>query len=59
CHAAGCPQSIAATGHEFKRCSACRVVAYCSKECQARAWTARAGAHKRICAKIQVLIARG
>ncbi|KAF9049284.1 hypothetical protein BDZ89DRAFT_1057641 [Hymenopellis radicata] len=59
CHAPGCPQSLASTGTEFKRCAACRVVAYCGKACQTRAWKTGPHAHKHICAKIKTLIAQG
>ncbi|KAJ7207952.1 hypothetical protein GGX14DRAFT_634563 [Mycena pura] len=59
CHAQGCPQSLASTGTEFKRCSACRVVAYCGKACQTRAWKTGPHAHKHICAQIKALIAKG
>jgi hypothetical protein len=31
----------------FKRCSACRAVAYCSKACQMTDW--KSGGHKRHC----------
>ncbi|KAJ7132335.1 hypothetical protein C8R44DRAFT_731025 [Mycena epipterygia] len=53
------PQSLASTGEEFKHCSACRVVAYCGKACQTRAWKAGTHAHKRICAQIKTLVAKG
>jgi hypothetical protein len=59
CHAPGCPHSLASTGAQFKRCSACRVVAYCGKPCQTRAWKSGPHAHKHICAQIQALISKG
>ncbi|KAJ7493225.1 hypothetical protein B0H11DRAFT_953561 [Mycena galericulata] len=59
CHAAGCPHSLATTGQEYKRCSACRVAAYCSKSCQTLAWKTGPHAHKRICDKIKLLLAKG
>ncbi|KAJ6590419.1 hypothetical protein DFH09DRAFT_1074056 [Mycena vulgaris] len=59
CHAPGCPQSLASTGQEFKHCSACRVAAYCGKACQTRAWKSGPHAHRRICAQITALVAKG
>ncbi|KAJ7484551.1 hypothetical protein FB451DRAFT_87368 [Mycena latifolia] len=59
CHAPGCPHSLASTGQEFKRCSACRVVAYCGKPCQTRAWKSGPNAHKHICAQIKMLVDKG
>ncbi|KAJ7683561.1 hypothetical protein B0H17DRAFT_1205068 [Mycena rosella] len=59
CHGPGCPQSLASTGQEFKRCAACRVVAYCGKACQTRAWKSGPHAHKLICAQIKALVAKG
>ena len=41
CHACG------ATGVPFKKCIQCKVVRYCSAECQLRDW--REGGHKAAC----------
>ena len=39
---------------ELKKCGACRVARYCSKECQARHW--KEGGHKRTCKALPVFI---
>ncbi|KAJ7035582.1 hypothetical protein C8F04DRAFT_1258790 [Mycena alexandri] len=59
CHAPGCPHSLASTRTEWKRCSACRVAAYCGKPCQTRAWKSGPYAHKTICPQIKALVAKG
>ncbi|KAJ7777430.1 hypothetical protein B0H16DRAFT_957553 [Mycena metata] len=59
CHAPGCPQSLASAGCEWKRCSACRVAAYCGKPCQTRAWKSGPYAHKTICPQIKALVTKG
>ncbi|KAJ7089367.1 hypothetical protein B0H15DRAFT_284696 [Mycena belliarum] len=59
CHAPGCTESMASTGQEFKRCSACRVAGYCCKDCQIRAWKSNPNPHKRICAQIKALVDKG
>ncbi|KAJ7736143.1 hypothetical protein B0H16DRAFT_123905 [Mycena metata] len=35
------------SNHDFKRCSACRSIYYCSPECQAKDW--RRGGHRQTC----------
>lgn len=53
CFAAGCPESAQSSGREYMRCSGCRIVAYCAKSCQARAWTDNELPHKDICKKMK------
>lgn len=40
---------IQSTGREFQRCSKCKVACYCSKACQAKAWTNTENPHKCSC----------
>jgi hypothetical protein len=53
CFASGCPESAQSSGRVYKRCSGCRVVAYCSVQCQTRAWTDKHHPHKDICKKMK------
>jgi len=53
CFAPGCPESAQTSGRVYMRCSGCRVVAYCSKECQAHAWTDKHLPHRNICKKMK------
>ena len=53
CFAPGCPESAQSSGHVYKRCSGCRVVAYCGQSCQKRAWTYQHHPHKDICKKMK------
>ena len=45
CACCGC------TVAELRKCSACRAVGYCSRECQAKHWKA-AGGHKQECGRL-------
>jgi hypothetical protein len=53
CFAPGCPESAQSSGRVYMRCSGCRVVAYCSKACQKRAWTDEHVPHRNICKKMK------
>jgi hypothetical protein len=53
CFAPGCPESAQSSGRVYMRCSGCRIVAYHSKECQARAWTLKQLPHRDICKKMK------
>lgn len=44
--------SGASSAEELKKCGACRVAHYCSKECQAKHW--KDGGHKRTCKAMPV-----
>lgn len=46
CQAEGCGTPTCADGKPLKMCDRCRLVKYCSRECQVRDWRA----HKRACA---------
>ncbi|KAJ7652211.1 hypothetical protein B0H17DRAFT_1215052 [Mycena rosella] len=59
CHAPRCGQSLASAAATWKCCGACRVVAYCGKPCQTRAWKSGPHPHKRICAHITALVDKG
>src|SRR5882762_1175456 len=53
CFTPGCPESAQSSGRVYMRCSGCRIVAYHSKECQARAWTHKSLPHRDICKKMK------
>jgi hypothetical protein len=53
CFAPGCMESAQSSGRSYMRCSGCRIVAYSSKECQARAWTDNHTPHRDICKKMK------
>jgi hypothetical protein len=53
CFAPGCPESAQSSGRVYMRCSGCRIVAYHSKECQARAWAHKSLPHRDICKKMK------
>jgi hypothetical protein len=53
CFMPGCPESAQSSGRVYMRCSGCRIVAYHSKECQARAWTHKSLPHRDICKKMK------
>ena len=39
---------------ELTRCSKCKSIYYCSKECQAKDWKVEGGGHKEKCVKTEV-----
>ncbi|KAK7006168.1 MYND finger domain-containing protein [Favolaschia claudopus] len=45
CFAMNCDNSLHTASHKFQRCGSCKIVSYCGKECQKRAWPE----HKSIC----------
>ncbi|KIY74117.1 hypothetical protein CYLTODRAFT_93832 [Cylindrobasidium torrendii FP15055 ss-10] len=49
CAAPDCRQSSIDLGRKLQMCSGCRVVGYCSKECQAAAWKHHEIPHKPAC----------
>jgi hypothetical protein len=53
CFAAGCSESAQSSGRVYMRCSGCRVIAYCGKTCQRRAWTDGHFPHRNICKKMK------
>lgn len=53
CFAPGCPESVQSSGQVYMRCSGCRIVAYCGKACQRRAWTYMPLPHRDICKKMR------
>lgn len=53
CFASGCPESAQSSGRVYMRCSGCRVVAYCGKDCQRRAWADKEHPHGGICKKMK------
>jgi hypothetical protein len=53
CFAPGCPESAQSSGRVYMRCSGCRVVAYCGKDCQRRAWADENHPHSSICKKMK------
>ncbi|KAF7374367.1 MYND finger domain containing protein [Mycena sanguinolenta] len=56
CYAQGCDKSLQTSSPEtFQRCSSCRIVSYCGKECQRRAWRD----HKPLCGTISKIIRDG
>jgi hypothetical protein len=42
----GCSQQV----YQLRKCTACRAVSYCSRECQVRHW--KEGGHRRECAQL-------
>ncbi|KAJ7158039.1 hypothetical protein C8R43DRAFT_1064840 [Mycena crocata] len=56
CSAIGCTRSLQSTGKNFMRCGRCRVVSYCGKECQTRAWKEEEYPHRRLCRIFSMLI---
>ncbi|KAJ6512680.1 hypothetical protein C8R45DRAFT_325279 [Mycena sanguinolenta] len=56
CYAQACEKSLQTSSPEtFQRCSSCRIVSYCGKECQRRAWRD----HKPLCGTISKIIRDG
>ncbi|EJD35506.1 hypothetical protein AURDEDRAFT_175437 [Auricularia subglabra TFB-10046 SS5] len=55
CHGPGCGKGVHAkdTPGAFSRCARCRVVQYCSKECQKADWRDPAFPHKELCPLLQ------
>ena len=49
CHHAECGKLL--PRRKLKRCSACKVMLYCSAACQAENWTA--GGHRQVCRELQ------
>ncbi|KAJ7164170.1 hypothetical protein C8R46DRAFT_997945 [Mycena filopes] len=56
CAALDCTQSFQSSGKAFMRCSQCRVVCYCSKACQTRAWREEKYPHRKVCPIIAWLV---
>ncbi|KAJ6587351.1 hypothetical protein B0H10DRAFT_1961418 [Mycena sp. CBHHK59/15] len=56
CSALDCPRSLQSAGRDFMRCSRCRVVCYCGKECQTRAWKEERYPHRRLCPILSALV---
>ena len=42
---------------DFKKCTSCKLVRFCSKECQREDWTSSKG-HKKMCLKIKKVQAK-
>lgn len=59
CFAIDCSESFQTSRQNFRRCAQCRVVAYCSKECQRRAWSDQRLPHKSICKKVKQVVEAG
>ena len=49
--AIGCCASCGRPSTQLRKCAACKAVAYCSLECQAKHWKA-AGGHKQECGRL-------
>ncbi|KAF9476985.1 hypothetical protein BDN70DRAFT_134810 [Pholiota conissans] len=58
CSARDCPKSLHSIGNKFRRCSACNVASYCSKECQENAWNSEQHPHKSICKILKNLVSK-
>lgn len=59
CCAVECPESYQTSVGEdfqFQRCGGCRVVAYCGKECQVRAWKDKRLPHRDICKSLSMVM---
>lgn len=57
CCAPGCathPHDIG-EGGKMQRCSGCRLLQYCSRECQKRHWKQERWPHKAVCARLKAL----
>ncbi|KAJ6515471.1 hypothetical protein C8R45DRAFT_209970 [Mycena sanguinolenta] len=54
CYAKACEKSLQ-TSSTFQQCSSCRIISYCGKECQRRAWSD----HKPLCKTIIKIIRDG
>lgn len=59
CFAIGCTESFQTYGEHFQRCAQCRVISYCSKSCQKKAWSDDRLPHKSICKKIGQVVKAG
>jgi len=60
CAARDCDNSLQSSGREFRRCSKCQVVSYCSPTCQKADWTEEGEfAHKKLCPVLTRLIKQG
>ncbi|KDQ08987.1 hypothetical protein BOTBODRAFT_81172, partial [Botryobasidium botryosum FD-172 SS1] len=55
CWAPGCAHTFSSLNRTFDTCAQCKRVAYCSKECQVRAWKDARVPHKVICKKMRRL----
>lgn len=55
CCAPGCNETFTTLGRPFARCTGCRVVRYCSRDCQKRGWRDTRAPHKDVCAKLRML----
>ncbi|EJD51566.1 hypothetical protein AURDEDRAFT_120872 [Auricularia subglabra TFB-10046 SS5] len=60
CSAPDCPRGAASGGQStrFLACSGCKVVCYCSKECQLRHWHNHIRPHKLTCRRLKPIVAR-
>ncbi|KAF9480714.1 hypothetical protein BDN70DRAFT_992508 [Pholiota conissans] len=59
CSAYKCTNSFQSAGKEFQRCARCKVVAYCGRECQTKAWKDLKFPHKQTCSVLRNLMALG
>jgi hypothetical protein len=65
CFSLGCKHSIqmlepdAAADDRFRRCSGCKLVSYCRKDCQVAAWRDDVIPHRDVCANIKKLVKQG
>jgi hypothetical protein len=59
CFAPGCVRSYQGERRKFARCGACRVVPYCSVECQRVAFSHTEAPHRRVCGHIWVMVELG
>ncbi|EJD35501.1 hypothetical protein AURDEDRAFT_175431 [Auricularia subglabra TFB-10046 SS5] len=59
CHGPGCGKTVhdKTTPGAFPRCSTCRAVQYCSRECQNTDWRRGAVPHKKVCSILRELSA--
>ena len=53
CDATGCNRYGEVEGIKLRKCARCRVVFYCSRECQAAHWRATIHPHKELCTILQ------
>ena len=56
CCAPGCLETFSSAGRKFNNCAGCKLILYCSKPCQTRAWKHTTVPHKSICKKMGTLV---
>jgi hypothetical protein len=49
CYAPACMRTCVSEGRRFRVCAGCKVVMYCSPECQAKSWKHEHAPHRRLC----------